>query len=74
MRYLTDDELCQSLCTRDPRHPLHTTLFDDEPAGEVNAPDCSCDACHYGLHRLADELIARRAAAGTAPSLGSQPA
>lgn len=72
MSELTNDHLRSRLCTRDPRHPLHAELFDDEAPGVAGAPDCSCDACMYGTHRLADELIARRAAAQAQPSLWNQ--
>lgn len=74
MVHLTDTELRQRLCERDPRHPLHATRFAGRDAGPVNAADCGCEGCVIGLHRLADAVIACRAEAEAAPSLWNLPA
>ena len=52
------DDIRNNLCIQDRRHPQHFDIeWDHEPKP---GGDCACDACFYGRHPLASEIIAHR--------------
>lgn len=57
---LSTQEVCGYLCNYDPRNPLSAELVDPDDPDDRRAPDCSCDNCFYGRHRLADALLRER--------------
>ena len=51
---MTIDEVCENLCTKDPRSP-YSFVWDDEVI--IPREDCACDNCFYGRDRLALTIL-----------------
>ena len=53
----TIEEIKENLCINDKRNPDYNDLYRDEDDTGVSPENCSCDACFYGRHALAEALL-----------------
>lgn len=59
---MTREEVCESLCSYDPRNPIYKVMLlglgcTPEKSPPPRRSDCYCDSCFHGTDKLAVELL-----------------